>query len=84
MKNFEKKMRWEYRFLREWTFFWQNIGMRAACFLENERFFTEYGHESSNVSWNLGKKVHKSSLFFVGGRFLTKYGHKRTGFFMKN
>ena len=56
MKNFEKKMRWEYRFLREWTFFWQNIGMRAVCFLENERFFTEYGHESSNFFVKFGKK----------------------------
>ena len=26
--------------LREWTFFWQNIDLRAVCFLEIGRFFT--------------------------------------------
>ena len=32
--------------MRERSFYWQNIGMSAACFLENRRFLIKYRHES--------------------------------------
>ena len=32
------KIKWSNVFLREWIIFWQNMGMRAAWFLENGHF----------------------------------------------
>ena len=40
-----KKMTWEHCVLREWTFFWQIVDMRALCFSQNGRFFTKNGQE---------------------------------------
>ena len=47
-EKFEKRHK-STAFLREWTFFWQNMGMRAVWFLENGRSFTEYGHETTRA-----------------------------------
>ena len=77
-------------FLREWTFFWQNIDLRAVCFLENGRFFTKYGHKSDDFFVRNRKKkgiiltslAHNIVLFWQNWRFLIKYGHDSRGFFM--
>ena len=76
--------------LREWTFFWQNIDLRAVCFLENGRFFTKYGHKSDDFFVRNRKKkgiiltslAHNIVLFWQNWRFLIKYGHDSRGFFM--
>ena len=34
-----KTMTLEHRVFRDWTFFWQNIGMKATGFSQNGRFF---------------------------------------------
>ena len=68
------------------VFFTKNIGMCAVCFLENVRFFTGYGHESSNFVVKMRKKKrHKirAGCFWQLDAFSTKYRHTRSGFFMK-
>ena len=57
MNTFWKKCYEGTVFLREWTFFWQNVSMRAVCFLENEHFFGIFcGHNvvlcSFRATWN--------------------------------
>ena len=37
--------------------------MRAACFLENQRFFAKYGHESGDLFAKDGKKGHLIDFF---------------------
>ena len=78
-------------FLRECTFFWQNMDMRAVCFLENGRFLTKYGHESSNF-FVKSRKIRASYWLFWPIKecsfdridvFLTDHVNERRGFFMK-
>ena len=50
-------------FLREWTFFWQNIDLWAVCFLENGRFSQNMGIRAMIFSWEIGKKGHPTDFF---------------------
>ena len=47
-------------FLRERAFYWQNIGMSPACFLENRRFLIKYRHGSIDLfvkNWKKGYAI---------------------------
>ena len=54
-------------FFERMDVFWQNVGMRAVCFLENERdaFLTKYRHESSSFfeKNRLGKEEGRAKSF---------------------
>ena len=77
-------------FLREWPFFWQNLDLRAACFLENGRFLQNMGMRAMIFPWEIGKKGHHIDFFgsyysvvLIELMFLIKYGHDSKGFLMK-
>ena len=70
--------------MREWPFFWQNLDLRAACFLENGRFLQNMGMRAMIFPWEIGKKGHH--IDFFGPEYtvvltdltlsLTKYGRE--------
>ena len=48
--------------LRELTFFWQNMGMRALCFLENGRFFD---NKWAWEEWFFSSKSEKKGILLI-------------------
>ena len=81
-------------FLREWTFFWQNIGTKALCFLESGRCFDNtWAWEQIFFVKNWKKRtsywlfwpifIIKCSFYRINV-FLTKHRHDSNEFFMKN
>ena len=53
----------EYYVFERIDLFGKNKGMRAACFLENGRFFTNHGHESNDFSVKNRKKGYPIDFF---------------------
>ena len=83
-------------FLREWTFFWQNMGTKALWFLENGRFFDNTwaceqiffvkNRKKRTSYWLFWPMIITKCSFDKINVFLTIYicRHDSNGFFMKN
>ena len=56
MKNKNKKQTWEHFVFKRVDVFLTKRGDESYFFLENGRFLIKYGHQSSNFSWEIGKK----------------------------
>jgi len=88
-----KKMTWEHRFLRKWTFFYNILWAWELRFFREWTFFlTKYERESSDFFIKKhGKRayyclfwpIEYSSYNRIGFFFSTNYGHGNRAFFMK-
>ena len=63
LTNLKKKMTWEHSVFERMDIFLREYGLESRFFVENGRFFTKYGHKSSDFFVNSRNEEHLIDFF---------------------